>query len=94
MREAWELLIAGPEDADRSVLLLPGGANAARSFDLSERDSRTTVGWPIFPVVGEGSEIKRSPALNCQVLSADLMYFVLTARRSSASTPSSPILSG
>lgn len=34
MREAWELLIAGPEDADRSVLLLPGGANAARSFDL------------------------------------------------------------
>jgi pimeloyl-ACP methyl ester carboxylesterase len=34
MREAWELLIAGPDDADRSVLLLPGGANAARSFDL------------------------------------------------------------
>jgi len=34
MREAWELLTAGPEDADRSVLLLPGGANAARSFDL------------------------------------------------------------
>jgi hypothetical protein len=34
MREAWELLIAGPEDAERSVLLLPGGANAARSFDL------------------------------------------------------------
>ena len=34
MREAWELLIAGPEDADRSVLLLPGGANSARSFDL------------------------------------------------------------
>lgn len=33
-REAWELLIAGPDDADRSVLLLPGGANAARSFDL------------------------------------------------------------
>jgi len=28
------LLIAGPDDADRSVLLLPGGANAARSFDL------------------------------------------------------------
>jgi Alpha/beta hydrolase family len=27
-------LIAGPEDAERSVLLLPGGANAARSFDL------------------------------------------------------------
>ena len=34
MREAWEVLIAGPEDADRSVLLLPGGANAARSFNL------------------------------------------------------------
>jgi pimeloyl-ACP methyl ester carboxylesterase len=34
MREAWELLTAGPENADRSVLLLPGGANAARSYDL------------------------------------------------------------
>jgi pimeloyl-ACP methyl ester carboxylesterase len=34
MREAWEQLIVGPSDADRSVLLLPGGANAARSFDL------------------------------------------------------------
>jgi hypothetical protein len=34
MREAWELLIVGPPDAERSVLLLPGGANAARSFDL------------------------------------------------------------
>jgi hypothetical protein len=33
MREAWEALTAGPEDADRSVLLLPGGANAARSFN-------------------------------------------------------------
>jgi len=38
VREAWELLIAGPEDADRSVLLLPGGANAARSFDLVMAD--------------------------------------------------------
>jgi len=38
MREAWELLIAGSEDADRSVLLLPGGANAARSFDLVMAD--------------------------------------------------------
>ena len=37
-REAWELLIAGPEDADRSVLLLPGGANAARSYDLVMAD--------------------------------------------------------
>ena len=34
VREAWEVLTAGPEDADRSVLLLPGGANAARSFNL------------------------------------------------------------
>jgi pimeloyl-ACP methyl ester carboxylesterase len=34
MREAWEVLRAGPEDAERSVLLLPGGANAARSFNL------------------------------------------------------------
>jgi len=34
MREAWELLTAGPETADRSVLLLPGGANAARSYNL------------------------------------------------------------
>lgn len=34
MRETWERLIVGPLDADRSVLLLPGGANAARSFDL------------------------------------------------------------
>ncbi len=34
MREAWELLAAGPEDTARSVLLLPGGANAARSFNL------------------------------------------------------------
>ena len=33
-REAWELLISGPGDAERSVLLLPGGANAARSYDL------------------------------------------------------------
>jgi len=32
--DAWELLISGPDDAERSVLLLPGGANAARSFDL------------------------------------------------------------
>jgi pimeloyl-ACP methyl ester carboxylesterase len=38
VRDAWELLIAGPEDADRSVLLLPGGANAARSFDLVMAD--------------------------------------------------------
>jgi pimeloyl-ACP methyl ester carboxylesterase len=38
MRQAWELLTAGPEDADRSVLLLPGGANAARSYDLVMAD--------------------------------------------------------
>jgi pimeloyl-ACP methyl ester carboxylesterase len=34
MREAWETYVTGPAGADRSVLLLPGGANAARSFDL------------------------------------------------------------
>jgi pimeloyl-ACP methyl ester carboxylesterase len=39
MREAWEVLAAGPDDADRSVLLLPGGANAARSFDLVMADA-------------------------------------------------------
>jgi pimeloyl-ACP methyl ester carboxylesterase len=38
MRESWELLKAGPQDADRSVLLLPGGANAARSFNLVMAD--------------------------------------------------------
>ena len=38
MREAWEVLTAGPEDANRSVLLLPGGANAARSFNLVMAD--------------------------------------------------------
>ena len=38
MREAWEILTVGPDDADRSVLLLPGGANAARSFDLVMAD--------------------------------------------------------
>jgi hypothetical protein len=38
MRESWELLTAGPEGADRSVLLLPGGANAARSFNLVMAD--------------------------------------------------------
>src|SRR6476620_9077637 len=38
MREAWELVTAGPADANRSVLLLPGGANAARSFDLVAAD--------------------------------------------------------
>jgi len=38
MREPWELLTAGPPDADRSVLLLPGGANAARSYNLVMAD--------------------------------------------------------
>ena len=38
MREAWELLASGPPEADRSVLLLPGGANAARSFNLVMAD--------------------------------------------------------
>lgn len=34
MTEAWEVMSAGPPDAARSVLLLPGGAMAARSFSL------------------------------------------------------------
>jgi pimeloyl-ACP methyl ester carboxylesterase len=38
LREPWELLTSGPPDADRSVLLLPGGANAARSFNLVMAD--------------------------------------------------------
>ena len=38
MRGAWELVTAGPEDADQSVLLLPGGANSARSFSLVMAD--------------------------------------------------------
>ena len=38
MREPWELLTSGPPEADRSILLLPGGANAARSFDLVMAD--------------------------------------------------------
>jgi hypothetical protein len=38
MRESWELLTSGPEDAERTVLLLPGGANAARSFNLVMED--------------------------------------------------------
>ena len=40
MRESWEILTAGPPEADRSVLLLPGGANAARSFNLVMADPR------------------------------------------------------
>jgi pimeloyl-ACP methyl ester carboxylesterase len=38
VREAWELVTAGPPDAERTVLLLPGGANAARSFNLVMAD--------------------------------------------------------
>ena len=34
MHESWEALVMGPPDAARSVLLLPGGACAARSFNL------------------------------------------------------------
>ncbi|TXL62257.1 alpha/beta fold hydrolase [Aeromicrobium terrae] len=38
MTEAWDVLTSGPPDADRTVLLLPGGANAARSYDLVMAD--------------------------------------------------------
>jgi hypothetical protein len=38
VRESWEVVTAGPADADRAVLLLPGGANAARSYNLVMAD--------------------------------------------------------
>jgi pimeloyl-ACP methyl ester carboxylesterase len=38
MHEAWEEHVVGPADAEHAVLLLPGGANAARSFDLVMAD--------------------------------------------------------
>jgi hypothetical protein len=62
MREAWEVLTAGPADASRGVLLLPGGANAARSYDLvmAERDlagvrlvATTLPGMAGAPAVGD-----------------------------------------
>ena len=34
MRESWEILISGPPEAASSVLLLPGGSLAARSYRL------------------------------------------------------------
>jgi pimeloyl-ACP methyl ester carboxylesterase len=34
MRTAWEVLASGPADAATSILLLPGGSMAARSFRL------------------------------------------------------------
>jgi hypothetical protein len=64
MRESWELLTAGPPNADRSVLLLPGGANAARSFNLVMADpalsgvrsvATTLPGMAGAPVSGEVS---------------------------------------
>ena len=64
MRAAWELVTAGPEDAEQSVLLLPGGANAARSFDLvmaepvlsGVRSVATTLpGMAGAPVSGDAS---------------------------------------
>ena len=64
MREAWELLTAGPDDAERRVLLLPGGANAARSFDLVMAEpalagvrlvATTLPGMAGAPVVGDVS---------------------------------------
>ncbi|HET6167678.1 MAG TPA: alpha/beta hydrolase [Marmoricola sp.] len=64
MREPWELLTSGPEDAERGVLLLPGGANAARSFDLVMADaalsgvrlvSTTMPGMAGAPVTGDVS---------------------------------------
>ncbi|MFF0338496.1 alpha/beta fold hydrolase [Kribbella sp. NPDC004875] len=64
MREAWEIFGAGPADAERGVLLLPGGANAARSFDLVMGDealagvrlvATTLPGMAGAPLVGDAS---------------------------------------
>ena len=64
MREAWELVTSGPEDADHGVLLLPGGANAARSFDLVMAEpvlsgvrlvATTLPGMAGAPLRGDGS---------------------------------------
>ena len=64
MRQAWELVTAGPEDADQTVLLLPGGANAARSFDLVMAEpalsgvrlvATTLPGMAGAPLAGDGS---------------------------------------
>ena len=61
-RQAWEVLLSGPKDADRSVLLLPGGANAARSYDLVMADpalsgvrlvATTLPGMAGAPLTGE-----------------------------------------
>ena len=43
MRESWEILTAGPPEAPVSVLLLPGGSMAARSFRLV-MDDRALAG--------------------------------------------------
>ena len=32
MSAEWEMIESGPADADRTVLLIPGGLNAARSY--------------------------------------------------------------
>jgi pimeloyl-ACP methyl ester carboxylesterase len=32
MSAEWEIVESGPADADRTVLLIPGGLNAARSY--------------------------------------------------------------
>jgi len=64
MRAAWELLTSGPDDAGRAVLLLPGGANAARSYDLVMADealdgvrlvATTMPGMAGAPVTGDVS---------------------------------------
>jgi pimeloyl-ACP methyl ester carboxylesterase len=64
MREAWERLVVGPADSERSVLLLPGGACSARSFDLVMAEpalsgvrlvATTLPGMAGAPVTGEVS---------------------------------------
>jgi len=84
VRDSWEVLTAGPPDAERSVLLLPGGANAARSFDLVMADPAlsgvrlvaTTLpgmaGAPLSEDVSIGALARRAGRLagehNCDVV--------------------------
>ena len=53
MREAWERLIVGPPDADRSVLLLPGGVvyPAGVVFHLAAHWRYARALWHSFVVI-------------------------------------------
>ena len=43
----WEMLESGPADAERTVLLLPGGLNTARSYAelMASRHWRESAWW-------------------------------------------------